>query len=138
MSFVLRFRNATCNIGSKCYMCMCDLGVYTICCSVMFLFDLTKLIVERIATSRLSAGFCYLVKKQLLCLQYLILANRCGRVLNKSVSQNKIIVFITSMRKRWGRNVHMLFHWITTNRILEVITKQEKKHMGIYFFIRLV
>ena len=69
---------------------MCDLGVYTVCCSVMFLFDLTKLIIERIATSRLSAGFCYLVKKQLLlCLQYLILANRCGRVLNKSVSQNK-------------------------------------------------
>ena len=51
-------------------VCMCDLGVYTICCSVMCLFDLTKLIIERIATSRLSAGFCYLVKKQLLlCLQ---------------------------------------------------------------------
>lgn len=31
-------------------VCMCDLGVYTICCGVMFFFDLAKLIIERIAT----------------------------------------------------------------------------------------
>ena len=61
-------------------VCMCNLGVCTICCSVMFLFDLAKLIIERIATSRMSEGFCYLVKKKL---QYLILANRCCRVPTK-------------------------------------------------------
>lgn len=31
-------------------VCMCDLGVYTICCGVMFFFDLAKRIIERIAT----------------------------------------------------------------------------------------
>ena len=29
-------------------VCMCDLGLYTICCGVMFLIDLAKYNIERI------------------------------------------------------------------------------------------